>query len=370
MERWLVKILSLLIIFSITVTATLLPLKLKDLFEKWGKTGQRILSYMMCFGGGVFFSIYMLHMAPDALAIVSVMICIPYGITYPVGELMISMGFFLMVFSEKIVLKYMNKTTEKTSTKKVIEPVETYAQDHIGMKLSMTSEEDNGGHLSLELLNNLRNQISETGTKEESEALNSDEHECQTTIVETGTNVHQPGHSHDMAANLTGTRSLILLLALSLHHVFEGISVGLKHSAGAVWNLTIAILCHEVVISFSLGLQLVKAYKSTKKIVLAAVMCTLMVPIGIAIGMALMETGHGESRGVNIANGILQSLATGVFIYVTFFEILLEEISHEETSMMKLMWMLVGFVTMALLGIIPEDTGVGVDSGNCTLICV
>jgi len=79
-------------------------------------------------------------------------------------------------------------------------------------------------------------------------------------------------------------RSLILILALSLHHFFEGISVGLQRSVSGVFTLLIALLCHETIISFSLGLQFVKSCYSRRLHYITAFICSIIEPIGVAVG--------------------------------------------------------------------------------------
>ena len=68
----------------------------------------------------------------------------------------------------------------------------------------------------------------------------------------------------------------------------------------------------------------------------------------------MVEMGN-ESDTVEIMNGILQSMATGTFIYVTFFEILQEELCTEDSSMWKVFFVFVAFASMALLCLIPEE---------------
>lgn len=55
-------------------------------------------------------------------------------------------------------------------------------------------------------------------------------------------------------------------------------------------------------------------------------------------------------------NGIMQAIATGSFIYVTFFEILSEEINHMSATKSRLGFLILGFALMAALGLIPEET--------------
>ena len=57
--------------------------------------------------------------------------------------------------------------------------------------------------------------------------------------------------------------------------------------------------------------------------------------------MVMSEVGE-PSRAMGVVDGVLQAFATGTFIYVTFFEILQEEIDPRDTS--------IGKVTSALAG--------------------
>ena len=68
-----------------------------------------------------------------------------------------------------------------------------------------------------------------------------------------------------------------------------------------------------------------------------------------------METGS-ESDEIEIANGIMQAFACGTFIFVTFFEILQEEIDPHDTSIGKIACVALGFIMIALLILIPEET--------------
>ena len=74
---------------------------------------------------------------------------------------------------------------------------------------------------------------------------------------------------------------------------------------------------------------------------------------GTAIGTLITETG-GKCNGLDIANGVLQAISSGTFIYVTFFEILQREISHDNSGIDKLLSVLLGFGVVAGLAAIPE----------------
>lgn len=51
-------------------------------------------------------------------------------------------------------------------------------------------------------------------------------------------------------------RGLLVIIALSLHEVLEGLAVGLQKSQSGVLQLFAAIASHKFVISFCVGLEL------------------------------------------------------------------------------------------------------------------
>jgi len=160
---------------------------------------------------------------------------------------------------------------------------------------------------------------------------------------------HHGGHHH-------ATRSLILILALSLHRIFEGMSIGLQQTVASVISLFGAVMCHEMVIGFSLGLQFVRSGFALRRLLITSLVCSLIMPLGVLIGLVMTEV-DSSSGIVDIANGILQAIAMGTFIYVTFFEILQEEVDSDDTSIGKIVFIAVGFALMALLNLVPEDIG-------------
>ena len=361
------KLIALVIIFLVTFLGTLLPIKVTKYFERQGLRGLVLISYMMCFGGGVFFAIYLLHMSPDVHQIMNYAIIRPYHITYPLTELIISSGFFIMLFMEKIIQKATKSSKRKPdSGKTVYVEVPTGNGDAVG---APEKERRNSMQLALNTTIDSPPTSPSPASIKDSLMPNKDANSNGNVVKKSPSefeidhgHAHAHGHSHMIGQSddksMRMTRSLVLLMALSLHHVFEGMTVGLKHTETGVWNMTIAIISHEVIVGFSLGLQLLRSYDTVTKVVVAALLCALMTPLGVLIGMSIMETGGEGSVTLDATNGILQAIATGVFIYVTFFEILYGEITHHSTSITKLMFLFLGFACMALLGLIPEETTV------------
>ena len=57
-----------------------------------------------------------------------------------------------------------------------------------------------------------------------------------------------------------------MILALSLHAVFEGVALGLTGPASSVWFLFFAIACHKYVIAFCVGMQFINSGKLITKL--------------------------------------------------------------------------------------------------------
>ncbi len=184
------------------------------------------------------------------------------------------------MFLEKAVLYTIQKRTQTQDENRV--PSTGEAHTHNDMELATISDGKNmvNGH--------------------------TDQHACQskadTRIDATANSNHGPRHT------LIGiTQSLITLLALSTCSLFEGVTLGLQETTKGVWNMTIAVLSHEIVVAFSLGLQLVR-HNSSLRVLVYAVIYGLITPAGVAIGWAISET----SSGFDITSSVLMALVSSI----------------------------------------------------------
>lgn len=357
MERWEAKIIALLLIFALPLVFTLLPYKLSGYFCKKGEKGKKILSCLMCFGGGVFFATYMLHLGPEVRGMLHMSLMVPYNIHYPIPDLSIAVGFFLVLYLEKFAVRY-NTNRQKRKKQRMVKCVSAIASDrHIVKEQSKCSTygedpikvtNDNHNHYELNGKEVDGYHAVDIATKFLNDACTNDHGRDQLAVK------HELDSSDsEDAIDVHGTRSLILMLALSLHRIFDGMGVGLQTKTQNVWNLLIAVVCHEVVIGFSLGLDFVKNNYTWRRLLVTSVLCSLIMPVGILIGIGISELGN-ETAELQIANGLLQGLTCGTFIYVTFMEILHEEMDAMDTSLAKVTSVLVGFGLMAALSAVPE----------------
>jgi zinc transporter 1/2/3 len=136
-------------------------------------------------------------------------------------------------------------------------------------------------------------------------------------------------------------RSLVLLFSLSLHSLLEGLAVGLQTDVSDLVQIFVAVVLHKTVIAFSLGLSLVQTQLSLSSVVKSNLLFSITSPLGMCFAIALQQFGH--SLNSSIMNGILQGLACGTFVYVTFFEVLPHELNRNENRLLKLLALLLGF---------------------------
>jgi zinc transporter 1/2/3 len=136
-------------------------------------------------------------------------------------------------------------------------------------------------------------------------------------------------------------RTYILVFALSLHSVFEGLALGLIVELDRLVQIAVAVMIHKSIIAFSLGVSMVQHQMGIRTILKAAVIFSIMGPIGIGIGIGVLDSS--SQFGSNLASGILQGIANGTFLFVTFFEILQSELSRKGNRLLKVLFMIIGY---------------------------
>lgn len=141
-------------------------------------------------------------------------------------------------------------------------------------------------------------------------------------------------------------RALVLLLSLSFHSVFEGLAVGLQTTVAATVQLCVAVLAHKGLVVFGVGLRLVQAGTGSRWAAFSILSFALMSPLGVALGLAVPG---GDSEGLTQA--ILQGVAAGTFLYVTFLEILPRELGSPEDPLAKWGCVAAGFAFMAFIAL-------------------
>lgn len=147
---------------------------------------------------------------------------------------------------------------------------------------------------------------------------------------------------------VSSIRGLLIVLALSVHELFEGLAVGLEDETSNVWYMFISVAAHKIVIAFCIGVELM-VHKTKSWLMLVYVFIYAIVsPLGIGIG--IIVSSNGENEGYLIASVLLQGLASGTLLYVIFFEILAK---HKE-GIIQYVAVVVGYFLMFGLKFVGE----------------
>lgn len=129
---------------------------------------------------------------------------------------------------------------------------------------------------------------------------------------------NEPSHGHGVPS------SLIFLVALGIHSLFEGAAVGLQTEREKVLEFGVAVLVHELVMAFTFGLEVSRSRRLAWPWQVVYVMLfTGSIPLGIAIGAGLLRNTGSENREILAA--VMEAIATGIFLHVIFIEIIAKE---------------------------------------------
>jgi len=147
----------------------------------------------------------------------------------------------------------------------------------------------------------------------------------------------------------------VLLVGLSFHSLFVGISLGVADSD---WGLFTAIIFHQFFEGLALGARVARAqFKSKLHVWILDLVYAIATPLGIVIGIGINQATHNDPIQFHIVNGSFQSLSGGILIYVALIHMMKEEIERPEFNQGGLiMWALnfgfvIGAAAMSVIGI-------------------
>ncbi|KAG7468163.1 hypothetical protein MATL_G00139830 [Megalops atlanticus] len=288
-----VKVGALVGLLLLTLFIGFIPARVKWFRETSGTEIHRVaLSFISCFAGGVFLAACLLDIIPDYLSDIGAELDTrEVDTSFPLPEFIMALGFFGVLILERIVLNCTGRRGEESA------PLMPAAGHGHGHGHSVSGELEGSAH-----------------------------------------HIHVDFQAH------SSFRSFMLFLSLSLHSVFEGLAIGLQTTQSKVLEICIAILVHKSIIVFSLSVKLVQSAVKPAWVVAYVVVFALMSPLGIAVGIGVMEA---KLQSGALIQAVLEGLAAGTFIYITFLEILPHELNSPERQLLKVLFILLGFTVMA-----------------------
>jgi zinc transporter 1/2/3 len=125
-------------------------------------------------------------------------------------------------------------------------------------------------------------------------------------------------------------------------------ALGLQTDQMKIFHLFFAIVFHEALIAFSVGITMARQQLTLQQGVKYILIFSLAVPLGIFLGLVVQQA---PGTGGSVASAIFQSLAAGIFIHVTFLELIPAELASSKDRMVKVAFHFLGFIAMALVTI-------------------
>lgn len=306
------KLLGLLGLFGLMLAGVLVPVRLLLVDYDKAQRYRRPLSLCNSFGGGVFLATCFNALLPAVRdKVVDVFQQLKISSDYPLAETMMMLGFFLTVFIEQAVLTFRK---EKPS----FIDLETFNAG--GSEAGSDSEYDTP------FISSARGSPSNGGHRS-----------------------HGHHHGHFNPAELAGAgplRLASLVLALSAHSAFEGLALGLQEDGAKLGSLFLGVAVHETLAAIALGVSVAKASLGMKDATKLGVTVSMMIPLGMLVGMGIESA---QTLAGSIVSVVLQGLAAGTFLFVTFFEILTRELEEKQDRLLKVLFLIIGYAALAAL---------------------
>ncbi|XP_064354917.1 zinc transporter ZIP1 isoform X2 [Dromaius novaehollandiae] len=257
------------------------------------------LSLVSCFAGGVFLATCLLDLLPDYLSGIDEALA-----ALRISEFILAMGFFLVLVMEQIVLAY----------------------------------KDQAGSLEEEARALLGAAAADGPAP--SPRWPDGPARPPRPPAPARPHLHVDFNAH------SAVRSFLLVFSLSLHSVFEGLAVGLQEAEAKVLEICLALLIHKCVVAFSLALTLLQGRLRPRAVAACLLLFALMSPLGIGLGVAVTAGAGALQR---LWRSVLEGLAAGTFLYITFLEILPHGLGAPRHRILKVILLIAGFALVTAI---------------------
>ncbi|KAI4385993.1 hypothetical protein MLD38_003971 [Melastoma candidum] len=152
----------------------------------------------------------------------------------------------------------------------------------------------------------------------------------------------------------TVSDTILLILALCFHSVFEGIAIGVSDTKADAWRNLWTISLHKIFAAIAMGIALLRMLPKRPFLLTAAYSFAFAIssPVGVGIGIAIDATTQG--RVADWVYAISMGLACGVFIYVAINHLIAKGFKPQEdcrfdTPFFKFLAVLLGVAVIAVV---------------------
>ncbi|XP_034834126.1 zinc transporter ZIP1-like [Maniola hyperantus] len=307
------KIITMVCLFGVSMLVGCAPMLISIKFGWFRKssgpdmrTSNQLVIGLLSFGGGVLFATTFMHLLPEVAENIELLQESGDLSKMPIAlaPLIMCCGFFMMYLVEELVHVYINSRDNKTAN--------TSFTRVLSIRRSSTDAEGSDKR-----------------------------------IKELEAQARHHGHSHLAVESddtiVAALRGLLIVLALSIHELFEGLAVGLESSARNVWYMFGAVSAHKYIIAFCIGVELLAA--GTKRWLSVVYIFTFSFVSALGIGVGILLVGGAGATEAGIYSVVLQGLACGTLVYVVFFEVW----RQDRTGIMQFLCSILGFGLMVAL---------------------
>ena len=313
-----IKIISIPSLFLLCFLFGIFPYMIKKC-----RTNNSFLSYANTFSGGLFFGIGIFHLLSEGVEKLS-----KYS-DLPIPYFLASLGYSFILFIQKVIFGYLVPNAENYLKKDERQQmnleynfeVHNFEEGDENEENENIDDKNNENNIKLNLLvqKDYNNQIDVN---------------CSTNTTRTTT-------ADSIELKILQKKKLsgfIMLLALSIHGLFECLALGIQNNSKNTLFLFIALMIHKWAEAFSLGIFFVQAKLAKKNYYLLIIFFAIIGPIGVLLGIILSKTAN------EFIEGIFLCISTGTFLYVACSEVIVEEFSTPDKRYLKFFLYLIGTV--------------------------
>ncbi|XP_069160956.1 zinc transporter ZIP1-like [Procambarus clarkii] len=352
------KTTALVVLAAGTLLMSLLPLYMRRALTRWVHQDRRqsVMSGCLCFGAGVLIATVFLHLMPETKDTYAYAMDVGYmnPISYPLAELILCFGFFLVFLIEEIIHSCIGLHQER----------ESGAQTTVNESNLENGQETEPRKTSEDTMPNNRkegkvNVVGEMGLINEATegTYITRAPESDASAQSAQTTPHANHHVSSFSQSTSILEAVVVVVALSFHSIMEGLAIGLARDATSVWILFSAVGAHKFVIAFSISMELLEVGLSLKPFLASMIIFSLASPIGGFIGYSAQSPSlsSGETGANVLIPNVLQSLAAGTILYVAFCEVLERERAKCKGGWVRFSTLFLGFCVMAGLQCLDKE---------------
>ena len=273
-----IKIISIPSLFLLCFLFGIFPYIIKKC-----RMNNSFLSYANTFSGGLFFGIGIFHLLSEGVEKLS-----KYS-DLPIPYFLASLGYSFILFIQKVIFGYLVPNAENYLKKdeKQQMSLEYNFETH-----NFEEEDENEKNENIDDKNNENNiKLNLLIHKEDNNQIDVN---CSTNTTRTTT-------ADSIELKILQKKKLsgfIMLLALSIHGLFECLALGIQNNSKNTLFLFIALMIHKWAEAFSLGIFFVQAKLAKKNYYLLIIFFAIIGPIGVLLGIILSKTANEFIEGV------------------------------------------------------------------------